>query len=65
MGAETGIILDADLESRPAGPAPDLIDACVVLTSEVELIKIPPFPGSLKIRRAAYVTEDLNTEEVR
>ena len=67
MGAETGIILDADLESRHAGLAPDLTDACdcVLFTSEVGLIKISPFMGSLKIWWAAYVTEDLNAEYVR
>lgn len=59
MGAKTGLTQEAELEGD-AGLEPGLTDAydCVLLTAKLELIKISTSPGSFRILRAAYVTED-------
>lgn len=46
------MIPEAKLEGGSAGLEPDLIDAydCILLTSEMELIKILPFLGTFRIR---------------
>lgn len=61
MGANTGMTQEAELEGD-AGLEPGLTDAydCILLTAELELIKISTSPGSFRTPRAAYVTEDPN-----